>query len=208
MLTAFGKHKISGVLHRSKSKHNGAYAVVMVGGAGGGYNGPAGMYNSLGKKFQQAGITAVQVDYRFPNQLNDCVEDVIDVVEELHDRYDVVRSILVGWSFGGAVVITAGAMSQLVAGVITVASQTAGADSVSRLTPKPLLLMHGTLDSCLSFSCSQNLYARAKQPKDIILYDEDDHGLSKHSQEATEKIWNWANEVFAQEENNTAYASD
>lgn len=57
---------------------------------------------------------------------------------------------LVGWSFGGAVVITAGARSSNVVGVATVASQTYGTDSVSSLAPKSLLLLHGTGDTCLS----------------------------------------------------------
>lgn len=101
-----------------------------------------------------------------------------------------------GWSFGGAVVITAGSLSDKVVGVATIASQTYGTDAVSSLSPKSLLLMHGTGDTCLSARCSQQLYSRAKNPKDIVLYDGDNHGLTQNSSNVIERLVGFSTQLF------------
>ncbi len=41
--------------------------------------------------------------------MEQCVEDVHSALDMLKLKYGITNSILVGWSFGGAVVITAGA---------------------------------------------------------------------------------------------------
>jgi len=65
-------------------------------------------------------------------------------------RAGVERVVLVGWSFGSAVVISAGAGSERVVGVATVGSQTYGTNDVGGLSPeKALLLIHGTADRSL-----------------------------------------------------------
>ncbi len=104
----------------------------------------------------------------------------------------VERAALVGWSFGGAVVVEAGARSDIVAVVATVASQTYGTGSVGRLAPKSLLLLHGTADRTLSDRCSRDLYARAREPKELVLYPGDDHGLARHSRQVLEKLLEWS----------------
>ena len=70
--------------------------VVMVGGAGGGFHGPGGIYHDLAPVFQQRGMTAVQLDYRKPNHLAECVADVRDVLVELHEKYNVDHAVLIG----------------------------------------------------------------------------------------------------------------
>ncbi|MDQ6759780.1 MAG: alpha/beta hydrolase, partial [Acidobacteriota bacterium] len=46
-----------------------------------------------------------------------------------------------------------------------------------RLTPRPLLLIHGTADEMLPDSCSRTLYRMAREPKDLLLYSGCRHGL-------------------------------
>lgn len=72
----------------------------------------------------------------------------------------------------------------------TVASQTAGTSSVSQLAErgKACLFIHGKNDQCLSPQCSEQLYRLAGQPKELILYDGDNHGVTNHRYEAKEKI--------------------
>jgi dipeptidyl aminopeptidase/acylaminoacyl peptidase len=163
----------------------------MVGGAGGGVNGPAGIYEELATRLQREGIVALRLDYRHPNHLDDCVHDVLAACDFLrHEGVD--RVVLLGWSFGGAVVITAGAISHLVVGVATVASQTYGANAVAHLSPKSLLLLHGTGDTTLPDSCSRQLYAEAGEPKKLVLYPGDNHGIEHHAADMLDTLCRWS----------------
>ena len=99
---------VHGILHVAEAARG---AIVMVGGAGGGVHGPAGVYEKLALRLQAAVITSVCLDYRHPNHLAECVYDVLAGIEALAQG-GVERVVLLGWSFGGAVVITAGARSE------------------------------------------------------------------------------------------------
>ncbi len=171
-------------------------ALVMVGGAGGGIHGPAGIYEVLAESLLREGVVGLRLDYRRPNHLGECVADVLAALEHLSGQ-GIVRAGLVGWSFGGAVVIEAGARSEIVVGVATVASQTYGTGSVSRLTPKSLLLLHGTADRTLPDRCSRDLYARAREPKELVLYPGDDHGLTRHRRQVLEKLLGWSRDLLS-----------
>ncbi|CAF1098161.1 unnamed protein product [Adineta steineri] len=90
-------------------------ALIMVAGAGGGYTGPAAIYPDLAQEIiENPNIISVQMDYRFPGDLNPCIEDLIETIDILVSKYQIERVVLVGWSFGGAVVISAGAQHNLV----------------------------------------------------------------------------------------------
>ena len=132
----------------------GPAAVVWVGGARGGYDGPAGgLYRDLAETLRRYGISSVRLHYRRPNELGECVTDVLVALAWLADE-GVQRAALVGHSFGGAVVITAGALNPLVALVVPLSSQTFGAELVDQLSPRQLLLVHGTADTVLPDRCS------------------------------------------------------
>ena len=167
-------------------------AMVMVGGAGGDTTGPAGIYDELATRLQADGAEALRLEYRTPNQLDECVYDLLAGIEALGQR-GVERVVLVGWSFGGAVVISAGAESDNVVGVATVASQSYGAEAVGELSPeKSLLLIHGTADRVLPYELSERLYARAGEPKELVLYPDDGHGVERHRPEMLEKLHEWS----------------
>jgi len=154
-------------------------AVLWVFGAGGGLGGPAGgLYSRLSEKLRPMSIASLRVDYRHPGRLRECVHDVLGGLEflELEGKR---RIVLVGHSFGGAVVIDAGAVSRSVVGVAALSSQTSGADKVGELAPRSLLLLHGTGDEILSHSCSEYLFNCASEPKKLILYPGCKHGLDQ-----------------------------
>ncbi|MGE0127386.1 MAG: alpha/beta hydrolase [Blastocatellales bacterium] len=183
---------IKGLLHKAEGARG---AVVMVGDAEGGLDGPAGLYESLAARLQKAGISALRIDYRILNDLPECIYDVLAGIEAMRQQ-DVERIALLGWSFGGAVVITAGVASDLVVGVATVACQAFGAEAVSDLWPKSLLLIHGTDDQTTPDYCSRELYARAHEPKELALYPEDDHDLTRHTSEALDKLYVWSKRLL------------
>ena len=167
-------------------------AMVMVGGAGGDTTGPAGIYDELATRLQTGGVEALRLEYRIPNQLDECVYDLLAGIEALGQRGGE-RVVLVGWSFGGAVVISAGAANDAVVGDATVASQTYGAEAVGELSPeKSLLLIHGTADRVLPYEISERLYAQAGEPKELVLYPDDGHGVERHRLEMLEKLHEWS----------------
>jgi dienelactone hydrolase len=183
---------IKGLLHKAEGARG---AMLMVGGAGGGLDGPSGIYESLADRLQKAGITALRVDYRLPNDLAECVYDVLAAIEALRQQ-GAERVALLGWSFGGAVAINAGVASEMVVGVAAVACQTFSAEAVMDLFPKSLLLMHGTDDQVAPDICSRELYARAREPKELTLYPGDDHGLTLHADEALDKLYAWSGKLL------------
>ena len=171
-------------------------AVLMVGGAGGDTIGPAGIYDKLATHLQSGGAEALRLEYRTPNQLDECVYDLLAGIEALGQRGGE-RMVLVGWSFGGAVVIRAGAASDAVVGVATVASQTYGAEDVGELSPeKSLLLIHGTADGVLPYELSKRLYAQAGEPKELVLYPDDGHGVERHRSEVLKKLHEWSRDLL------------
>ena len=179
-------------VHRA---HGATVGIVWVFGAGGGLGGPAGgLYTRLAKQLQPEEITSLRLDYRHPGQLTPCVLDTLAGMYVL-EQMGISRIILVGHSFGGAVVISAGAASASTLGVAALSSQTSGTGAVEQLSPKPLLLMHGTADEILPASCSQDIYRRAGEPKKILLYPGCKHGLDQCRDEVDRDLLEWIGEI-------------
>ena len=164
--------------------------IVWVGGARGGFEGPAGsMYKLLGDGLSP-GITSIRLDYRQPNVLVECVMDTLAALSFLSGtgHTDV---ILVGHSFGGAVVIKAAPYSEVVKGVIALSSQTFGAGDVSQVSPSPILLVHGERDTVLSQESSVKIFEWAEEPKELRLIPENGHGLQESAQEIRQLVSEW-----------------
>lgn len=127
--------------------------VLAGGGALGGVLGPAnGLFHDLGKKFAAAGYGWISVGYRRPNDLEACVGDLI-AAGMLAERNGAESLITLGHSFGGAVAVGAALppspIAELVKGVVTLATQSAGCENASLLAGKPFLLFHGDRDEIL-----------------------------------------------------------
>jgi fermentation-respiration switch protein FrsA (DUF1100 family) len=105
------------------------------------------------------------------------------------------RIALVGHSFGGAVVITAGAASAAVIAVAALSSQSRGTEPADRLSPRPLLLAHGTADEILPDRSSRDIYARAREPKRLVLYPGCRHGLDECREDLDRDLLGWLREV-------------
>jgi len=190
LLTSIGN--VEARLHTA----DGDAAVLWVFGAGGGLGGPAGgVYARLGARFAVRGLASLELDYREPGRLEPCVLDVLvglAWLEHLGKR----RVVLVGHSFGGAVVINAGVASPTAVAVAALSSQTAGTTAVADLAPKPVLFVHGTADEILPDRCSHDLYARANEPKRLILYPGCRHGLDQCREELDRDLTTWIEEVL------------
>ncbi len=171
--------------------------VLWVFGAGGGLGGPAGgLYTRLGQQLRPRGVASLEVAYRHPGRLGECVQDVLLGLAWLAGE-GRRRVALVGHSFGGAVVITAGAASEAVIAVAALSSQARGTEAAAALSPRPLMVMHGMDDEILPDACSRDIYERARQPKEVILYPGCRHGLDQCREELDRDLAGWLERVIA-----------
>ena len=179
---------LRGILHKAEHSHK---AVVWVCGARGGFGGPGpGTYTRLAEAFRDQGVTSLRLDFRQPNILQQCVQDLVTGIEYLKStEHEPV--VVVGHSFGGAVVIAAGVASDHVKGVISLSPQTFGTKMVRQLSPIPLLLVHGKADTRLPYSCAVQIYRTAKEPRELVLYDGAEHGLEECREELETLLGDW-----------------
>jgi pimeloyl-ACP methyl ester carboxylesterase len=159
---------------------------LFVGGAMGGFEGPArGIYRELSGRLYEHGLSTLRVNFRLPGDFSESVMDVLGALSFLKGLGG--RSVvLVGHSFGGAVVIKAGELSPSVAAVAALSSQRFGTFNVEKLAPRPLLLVHGTADTVLPQEASQDIYDRARQPKKLTLLEGASHTLAEARDELLE----------------------
>ncbi|EAW15193.1 uncharacterized protein ACLA_058550 [Aspergillus clavatus NRRL 1] len=171
-------------------------AVVLVSGAGGGVSGPAGIYPSLADKLALLlSIPCIRLDYRQPAHTDYCAADIRASFTYLNRHFSSSHFVLVGWSFSGSPCFTVAAQEpDRVRGVATVASQTAHTAGIRQLSPRPVLLMHGTGDRVLSATCSETLYRAygTTGPRELKLFPGDDHGLTWHAPEVERMILEFA----------------
>jgi dienelactone hydrolase len=148
------------------------------------------LYPRLGLTMPKAGFAVARMNYRRPNEFDECVLDTLATLNFLKG-VGQDRAALVGHSFGGAVVINAGTLSPLVTTVVAISSQLAGAQRVGELAPKPLLLVHGTADTILPDQCSRMLYEHAGEPKMLKLFEGADHRMSIRGDELFTLVLGW-----------------
>ena len=168
-------------------------AAVWVGGVGGDFDTPAqGLYPRLCRELTAEGIASLRVRFRYPTILEEAVYDLLAGVRHL-EREGVLGPVaLIGHSFGGAAVIQAAARAPAVRAVVTLATQSYGADPVSRLAPRcAVLLIHGTADEVLPPSSSEHLYRLAGEPKAIRLHKGAGHGLDEAAPEVEREVREW-----------------
>ncbi len=188
LLFRTNRGEIPAIIHRAPGS---GQAVIWVCGARGGFGGPAsGMYARLAEGFLDKGITSLRLNYRQPNVLPECVLDLLAGITMLKGTgHQPV--VLVGHSFGGAVVIAAGVASSHVQGVVSLSPQTHGAGMAGQLSPKPLLVVHGKSDSRLPYSCGVQIHDWAQEPKQLVLYEGAEHRLEECKDELESLLLEW-----------------
>ena len=179
--------------------HDATVGVLMVGGALGGFSGPAGtVYADLAGALAEKGIASMRLHYRRPNDLEECVMDVLLAVSWWKAQ-GVERTVIGGHSFGGAVAISAAGLIPEIVGAIGLASQTAGTELVEHMRDKPLLLLHGDSDPILPAICSENIYARASEPKELVILPGCGHLMTEAAAEVLDRMVAWIPPVLRDE---------
>lgn len=171
-----------------------AAAVLMVGGTDGGFDGPADrLYPTLAQDLAARRVASLRVDFRSheaPGNVAEGAHDVLAGVAFLEDA-GARRVALVGHSFGGAVVVRAGAQSDRVVAVVTLATQSYGVEDAPKLAPRAILIVHGLEDRRLPPACSRYLYALAREPKRLVLLEAAKHSLRQRREELRALLVEW-----------------
>lgn len=175
--------------------------VVFVGGTDGGFDGPAnGIYATLAGDLLAGGISSLRLDFRLhvaPGDVEEGTHDILAGVAFLKQK-SAGRIGLVGHSYGGAVVINAAALSRDVDAVVTLSTQTAGTALAPRIAPRPILLVHGELDTRLPPACSRYIYERAGEPKELLILKGAKHSLRQRREELRQLLREWLVEHLGQ----------
>ena len=184
------------ILHRASNADQG---VIWVCGARGGFGGPGpDTYARMAEKFIGEGITSLRLDYRYANDVVECALDLLAGVAFLKGTgHEPV--VVVGHSFGGAVVIAAAANSAHIKGVVALSPQTYGAGMAGQVAPRKLLVVHGKADTRLAFACGQQIYDMANEPKELVLYEGAEHRLEECRDDLEELLGRWIPETLAAE---------
>jgi len=173
---------------------------IWLNGASGGWSSPAKeVYPRLCRGLVNEGIASIQLCYRVPNNLQECVLDTLAGIAFLQND-GVSQVALVGHSFGGAVAIQAAAVSALARTLVLLATQSSGTSPIALLKPYcSTLLIHGKEDCLLPPACSEYVYERAHDPKKFILLDGADHRFEEVAAVIYRTVLEWILTSFATE---------
>ncbi len=172
-------------------------AIVLCGGAMGGLLGPAdALYHRLGEVWASRGVPVLRVSYRRPNDLDACCIDVAAAVQLAVGAGGAERIVVMGHSFGGAVAVRVGVgLNDLISGVVTFATQSAGCEVAAGLGDTPLLLFHGERDEILPLQASEMVTMIAGHGE-LIRLPGDGHLLAKSGDIMWERLEEWLPEVL------------
>ncbi len=171
-------------------------SVLCVGGFDGGFEGPAnGIFAALADFLPDIGIGVLRLDFRIktsPGPIDSGTDDVLAGLEWLAEQ-EAAPVALIGHSYGGAIVIRAGARSEHAGSVAALSTQTAGIEleDLQRLPPRPLLLVHGAADWRLPPRLSEWVYSQALEPKALQILPEATHSLRQRRDELWEILTEW-----------------
>jgi len=188
---------LKGVLHHNEGNTK---AVILVGGIDGGFDGPSALFPDLAEDLIASNISSLRLDFRVHGSPGNMAEADYDVDHgmSLLKELGIQDIALVGHSFGGAVVITAAEERQEVKAVVTLSSQSYGTKPVAKISPRPLLLIHGGSDQRLPPSCSEYIYARALEPKELVILPDATHSLRQKRTEAYDLVRTWLREKMGE----------
>lgn len=165
-------------------------AAVLLPDCAGASSGSFPFFDELAGHFQRSGVSVLQIEpcrETFDERLA-CLLSMLVALR----RQGVERVALIGWHSGASLAIGAGSVSDSVTGVAALAPDSSAADMVADVAPRRLLLLHGSADTVAPAAISRMLYARAGDPRELVIYPGEHHDFSVFHDEAIEKLTVWA----------------
>lgn len=152
------------------------------------------VYAHLAQELTEQGISSLRVFFRMPGAepgpFEECVLDILGGISFLKG-IGAGGIAVVGHSFSAAVAIKAATLSKDINAVVALASQLYGTADVAKISPRPLLLVHGMEDNTIEYIASQILYDKAGDPKEVVFIDGAGHGFREKPEELTEILRRW-----------------
>lgn len=166
--------------------------VLACGGAAGGLLGPAdGLYHDLGTALGERGIGTLRVSWRRPDDIARCSHDLAAACELAATR-GARQFVTMGHSFGGAIAVrVAVAFPDLVRGVVTLATQSAGCENAAGLAGRPLLLFHGDRDELLPPHVSETVNVLAGGHGELVVLPDTGHLLTEAAGLLRRRLLEW-----------------
>ena len=172
--------------------------VLWIPGAGENLNGPAGgIYADLALELQAAGMSSLRMGYRDPGSFHECVLDVLAWLCFLKGS-GAKESVLVGNTLGAAVAIPAAVLHPMVKTMVAISPQQDDTEMVDRVGPKPIMVIHGERDTRIPMEVAQDLYHRAGEPKELVIYPHGSYHLTEFKDELREKLGKWVSEQLGE----------
>ena len=117
------------------------------------------------------------------------MDDLRAGLDYLSDRYPSVPIWAGGMSFGSWIAMTVGAEDPRVSTLIGISMPVTRYDwEVVRRSPKPKFFIHGERDEFCSLKDIREFYARAEEPKELVVIDAADHLFDGKVGEVAEAI--------------------
>lgn len=152
------------------------------------------LFDDLAARIQRTGASVLSLD----QCADDPEERLICLLSALSalGRQGVERMALIGWHTGATLAIAAGSASESVTGVAALAADPASADLIAEVAPRRLLLMHGGADAVVPAAVSRLLYARASDPRELVIYPGERHDFSVYHEETLDKLTTWTRSLL------------
>jgi O-acetyl-ADP-ribose deacetylase (regulator of RNase III)/predicted esterase len=169
-------------------------AVMWVPGGSENFNGPAGgIYADLVVELQDAGMSSLRMGLRQQNTFEECVLDALAWLCFLRGA-GTKEIVLVGNARGAAVAIASAALHPQVKAVVAISPQQDDTDMVDRIGPRPILVIHGGRDNRVPVEVAQDVYNRASDPKELVIFPNGSATLLESRGELREKLGGWASQ--------------
>ena len=116
-------------------------------------------------------------------------DDFRTALDFMHERYPGARLWAGGMSFGAWIALSVGAETPHVSTLVGIALPVAAYDwEVVRTSPKAKFLIHGERDELCPLKSVREFYARAAEPKELVVIDGADHVFDGKVSEVADAI--------------------
>jgi len=167
--------------------------IVAIGGTGGGFDGPSLLYYDFEKNLPAFKLSLLRVHVSPPQERG--ARQVLAALKVLKAHNNTKPIILIGWSMGGASIISVAKElverkdELVVKSLISLAGQTAGASPISRINTK-IHILHGDKDPILNVACAYTIRKWAKNLGEFIIVKDVGHGFEQNTKELYDSVYN------------------
>lgn len=167
-------------------------------------NGPAaGVFSELAGDLHDAGINSLRMAYRDQSSFDECVLDALAWLTFLKE-IGAKEVVLAGATLGAAVAFPAAVIHPLVKSIIAVTPPQENTEMLEKVHGKPILVVHGERDVRIPVQVARDLFLRAAEPKELVVYPDAGFTLVEAKDELRHKLGKWVSQQLGESE---AYAA-